>query len=240
MSLINEALKKAQGQRQSQEGTTPPGGPVPPHEPHHPPAQKPHRRSFLWGFLMAVLIVGAFSILLTTFFVRQILNDSENNKTDQPSESAITEPEAAKASGSSSSVTGIEKTEKSPGKQENASKEAVPAETDLPAKEETGPVPEGVTASEDEPRAIPETGSPARTIPPQPPNPAVVARMLEIEIRGVLGGSKVLILDQATGRTKAHRVGDPLEGSMGLIVEEITGSHIKFKDYAGYIHSKSF
>jgi hypothetical protein len=54
------------------------------------------------------------------------------------------------------------------------------------------------------------------------------------------GGVKVLIHDESTGQTRAYRVGEDLEGTMGLVVVGITPNTIQFRDYAGSIHSKSF
>ena len=77
MSLINEALKKAQPER--------PGTPPPSPQPHHlelPPQKPPKRkRSYLWGFLLAVIIVGLFSTMVTAFLVYQILGVEEGEST---------------------------------------------------------------------------------------------------------------------------------------------------------------
>jgi hypothetical protein len=212
MSLINEALKKAQGDRPAhpQQDNPKPGTGLP-MEAHYTPKTKGHRRNFLWGFFVSVLVVGTLTTLLTAYFVRQILGPEG----ETPAKASVA-------------------TAQSP-----VSPEApAPAEASAPAPEKTvkpDPQPAPVADVKEEPAPI----TPPQ--PPMPPNPAVIARLLELEIRGIMSkGTRVLIFDQATGRTKAYRVGESLEGAMGLVVENISNSSIKFKDYAGQIHSKSF
>ena len=62
MSLINEALKKAQSERPSSIQNHPvmQGGQS------HPPQKPPRKRRFLFGFIVAVLIVD--SIISTIFY----------------------------------------------------------------------------------------------------------------------------------------------------------------------------
>jgi hypothetical protein len=88
---------------------------------------------------------------------------------------------------------------------------------------------------------FPETSEAALSKPPTPPNPAVWARLQELEIRGIMsGGNKVLIFDLSTGKTKSYQPGDILDGSLALKIASIDPSAILFEDYAGSIHTKSF
>ncbi len=83
MSLINEALKKAQTDRPSVNPNLPPpvDNGVPPQQP--PPSS--NRRRYLWGFILSILIVGLFTTTLSTFLIYQILGEEEQKakKTDQ-------------------------------------------------------------------------------------------------------------------------------------------------------------
>lgn len=217
MSLINEALKKAQGERPVQGNSPPPGGdaPEPPQEPGHyvPPPDK-GRKSFIWGFVFAVLIVGTVTILLSTYFVWKILGPQEGEKTPETAEVQEV-PEATPPP--AETVDPVVSVQAPPPAEEPA-----PVQS-LPEKPVAGPV---------------EVIEPVH--PAAPPDPAVIARLMELEIRGIMGGTRVLIFDQSSGRNKSFREGDSLEGPMGLVVENISNSSIKFKDYAGQIHTKSF
>lgn len=220
MSLINEALKKAQGDRPARQQ----GGPSNPEtdltaEAHYTPREKGRRRSYLWGFVVSLLVVGTFTTLLTAYFVKQFLG-SEESDPPPPPESVV----------------------RAPSGQPSVDPSDVAATTPAAASP-----PEPAAVSQQEPPTEPPAVQqpPAETTPPPgpptPPNPAVVARLMELEIRGIMSkGTRVLIFDQATGKTKAYASGEALEGPMGLVVETISNSSIKFKDYAGQFHSKSF
>jgi hypothetical protein len=87
MSLINEALKKAQTDRPSVNPNVPP----PPTNPGVPPQQpqpSPNRRRYLWGFILSILIVGLFTTTLSTFLIYQILGEEEK-KADKSGQSRL-------------------------------------------------------------------------------------------------------------------------------------------------------
>ncbi len=69
MSLINEALKKAQSERPG------PSRPeVPMHPGNVPPTPKPPRKKrYLFGFVVSILVVGLLSALLSTYLVLQLI-----------------------------------------------------------------------------------------------------------------------------------------------------------------------
>ncbi|MEX0321067.1 MAG: hypothetical protein AB3N63_02840 [Puniceicoccaceae bacterium] len=83
MSLINEALKKAQGDRPSVNPNMPP--PPDPGIPPQQPQPSPNRRRYLWGFVLSILVVGLLTTTLSTFLIYQILGEEENkgDKSDQ-------------------------------------------------------------------------------------------------------------------------------------------------------------
>lgn len=222
MSLINEALKKVQNQNPGQ--GTPPTTTLPPLPPPTPPAARKPHRSFLWGFLAAVLVVGLFTSMLASFFVWQILGP------DKPPASTETLPPLPRSADS---------LEPPPMVPEAA--EPVPeAPQPEPIASEESPSPPP-SADLPPPVAAPEPApAPARE-PDLPPDPQVVARLMELEIRGIMsGGIKVLIHDRANDRTRAYRVGETIEGAMGLSIAGIAPDTIQFRDYAGAIHTKSF
>lgn len=223
MSLINEALKKAQPPRSA--GSTPapdnpgaagPGkGPAPPHR---------SRLRYLWGFLLSVLIVGILSTAFTSFFIWQLLDEEEDGEPNQPParESARSPVPATPVADMGSTVE--EPTANLPGEPPPAS----------PPETSPEPRPSGL--------ATPPPSAPTEPPPPtQPPDPAVLSRLLELEIRGVMsGGTRILLHDQATDRTKAYMKGETLEGSIRLTIETISETSIEFKDHAGNLHTKSF
>ena len=266
MSLINEALKKVQNQH-GDGPTAPPGHPAAPHPPHSGQPDKGKHRSFVWGFVVAVLVVGLVTSLLATFFVWQILGTDEPVNTPEPAivdkstpetpvqlESA--EPAPLKVQSTPEPAVAAPKPERT----ENlAASELREPELPLPAPASEAAPPEPVSTPpaqtiEQQEASLPvatsiaeESVTPAEpdSRPAQnvasPPDPAVIERLQEIQIRGVMsGGIKVLIQDQSTGRTRAYRVGDDLEGTMGLVVASISSSTIQFRDYAGSITTKSF
>lgn len=212
MSLINEALKKAQGERPVQ-GARTDAGHSPETQGHYVPPPRKNHKSLIWGFILAVFIVGTFSLGLSIYFISKLLDEEET---------AHVAPQAG------IEVAGaVEEQETTEALSEPKAVEEI-VETPPATMTEAVPEPEPVKVAE-----------PAR--PATPPDPAVIARLMELEIRGIMsGGTRVLIYDQSSGRNKTYRAGDSLEGPMGLVVENISNSSIKFKDYAGQLHTKSF
>jgi hypothetical protein len=268
MSLINEALKKVQNQQGATGPTLPPGPPVTPHPPHASQPGKGKHRSFVWGFVVAILIIGLVTSLLATFFVWQILGTDEpvkksdpvvvqDSSPDQPAsnpakplkvENLGPEPEPQSAQASQSPTVPVVAAAEPPSTDPNPAVQTLPSLVESPEPVSTPPA-QAVEPSQALPSApvqTPSTAAVAEAPPPEasapkPPDPAVVTRLQQVQIRGIMsGGIKVLIHDESTGRTRAYRVGENLEGTMGLVVVGITPNTIQFKDYAGSIHSKSF
>ncbi|MGC9451782.1 MAG: hypothetical protein ACP5I4_10075 [Oceanipulchritudo sp.] len=237
MSLINEALKKAQTQRpftrpvEDQDDPSPPS----PQAAQHPP----RRRGYLWGFIIALVFVGLLSSGTATFLVWQILGTNGEGAAASPSSDTAV-PETA-----ASPPAPAEPSEATPLEPSTAVASVAPSAEAEPA---AGPVQDvvGKSAAGDEPRlpGPPVAARPAVETPrasPLPPNPAVWARMEELEIRGIMsGGNKVLIHDTSNGKTKAYEPGDLLDGSLGLKIASISPNTIVFEDYGGVPHTKSF
>jgi hypothetical protein len=229
MSLINEALKKAQGQR--------PAAARPPREPQHADMpvqqpQQPKQRSMLWGFLIVIIFVGLFSAGAATFLVWQLIGqgDAENTAAAQPQPSPAAAIAAVPAPAVEPAATG-------PGP-------LTPVEPAAPAPEPELPVGQPLAAAGTE--VIPPlqqeavTESAAVRVPTEYDS-AIWARLEQIEIRGIMsGGSRVLIFDTATGKTKSFQPGEMLDGALGLKVASIAPSTIIFEDHGGSPHTKSF
>ncbi len=240
MSLINEALKKAQTDRPAGDAGSRDHAMHQPGPPHSPPGKR--KRSPIWGFLLAVLIIGLFSASISTVLVYKILGEDE----------APTQPEVQ------------------PGPAEEPESQVTARETEVPAQLEpqpAGPVAEvqaeepvieepaaassppatrnaGVTASGGEPVPVPPEQAPVAEQPaPEPavPNAALWERLEELEIRGMMsGGTKVLIYDSSNGKTRSYVEGDLFDGALGLRISAIQSNSIVFEDYAGNELSKSF
>jgi len=221
MSLINEALKKAQSPRPAGSGPSP--GSSGAAESGKVPVPPPRNRlRYLWGFLLSVLIVGIISTAFTSFFIWQLLEEEDKEPNQLPARESSKLPVPA---------TPVVETG-SPEK---------PA-ADLPEEPSPATPPEASPEPQSSRLATPPTTAPAEpSAPPPPPDPAVISRLLELEIRGVMsGGTRILLHDQTTDRTKAYMKGETLEGSFGLTIESISKTSIEFKDHAGNIHTKSF
>lgn len=245
MSLINEALKKAQTQRPG--GTAPPlAGPASGGPPHGQPPAGKRPRSFIWGFLAALFVVGFVTIGLSSFFIWQILETDGEAPTGSPPatvelasaivEEPVPQPVQDPAQPAASPLT---PDTAAPPEADSATPaanltEEPPPPVDAPAQS-TAPEPVEAIAEAPPPASPPPAGLSA------PPDPRVIARLMELKIRGIMGGgTKVLIHDTASGQTRAFEAGDSLEGPMGLTVSVIRSSSITFTDYAGIPHTKSF
>jgi len=250
MSLINEALKKAQQDRPEMSPAPPPGDPMPPPRPPQHQEKKKHR-GFLWGFLLALVIVGAVSSLLAAFLVLQLLDPKSPEPEPEPGSTPVVQtesaplPEAREASTIQEAEVLIEESSipvPDEAKEMEPPSEAAPLVEDLQASPEiTADAP---IASIPEAEAV-ENQPIVKEIPapPEPrlPNPDVIARLREVEIRGIMSGAtKVLIHDISTGKTRGYTVGESMQGPLGLSIFKISNNSIQFKDYAGHIHTKSF
>ena len=118
MSLINEALKKAQGPRSTNSGRST-EAPSPSTAGKDPVPPRRSRLRYLWGFLLSVLIVGILSTAFTSFFIWQLLEEEE-----------APQPPARESVAADNSVpeTPLPEKEPSPAPTEDLSGEAPPLE----------------------------------------------------------------------------------------------------------------
>jgi len=238
MSLINEALKKAQSDRPvgdagSRDHLL--------HMPGPPHKQPPRKRSPIWGFLLAVLIIGLFSASVTTILVYKILGEEE------------TPPQTAQVAKTKPGTPAVETAAQEQPEPEAATP-VVEAATEDPVVPEPIPAEAAgqsatssavVTVNAGEPVTVtPEQSLPAAEpvqSPPPVPNAAMWARLEELEIRGMMsGGTKVLIYDSASGKTRSFVEGDLIDGTLGLRISSIQSNSIVFEDYGGNELTKSF
>lgn len=242
MSLINEALKKAQGER----GDTPSAStsdPLPDHlGTNYTP--KPRKRNHIWGFIIAVLVITLIGTIASVILLKQFM----------PTEEA---PEITAAPAKTQPGT----TPAAPAPEAIPPAAPTVAEVEPPTPVSTVEVPVIIqTIEAPAPRTAAETATPIAEPDPLDPflqeetpkttkpitsssgaNPAVWNRLQNLEIRGVMsGGEKVLIQDLRSGRTKRFGPGDMVDGTLGLRITTITLSEIVFTDYDGSQYTKSF
>ena len=243
MSLINEALKKAQTERKTDS------------QPHQTTAeaaaaailsshqQKPKRkRNFLWGFVISVLVVGLLASGISLILVNQLFTEEESyqhppaaaqQKPSLPPTAAIDAPSAEKvtpvpaSSGPNPAPAAMNPAAQSPASAAQTVVQPPPAAVATPSATPTPPTPPPSSAAKPRTQAK--------------PNPEVWARLEELEIRGIMpGGSKVLIFDKRTGQNKTFQTGDMLDGSLGMRLGNLSPNQIEVEDYGGYIYTKSF
>lgn len=238
MSLINEALKKAQSERPSSIQNHPVmqgGG-------HSHPQQKPPRkRRFLFGFIMAVLIVGLFSTGVSTYLVYQILGtdkseEAGNAQAARPVEVAATQADPATATTPPPAET-VKVQEPVVGKEVTEVVKAAPT-TPVEAPVAQQPVPQEIVA----PPPVVEVPAPEpAVVQAAGTDPSTWNRIDEFEIRGIMSrGEKVLIFDARNQRSKTYRPGDLIDGALSLRVASITTSVITFENNDGAQFRKSF
>ena len=249
MSLINDALKKAQAQRPS--STT--HHPVMQGGPDHIPAKPPRKRRYLFGFVVAVLVVGLFSTLISTYLVYQILGKDAPEKGSVAGNSPVSEvlppaesaPAPVKAEASSTPQA-----EQAMVAETQETFAATAAGAPEPSQAEVTPPPTPVPTPE------PVVTQPA-PLPPPAPAPVQVAaapgpeafpevwnRLQDFEIRGVMSGGgktpKVLIYDLKTQKSRSYRPGDLIDGALSIKVAVISEGTIDFENHAGARFSKAF
>jgi hypothetical protein len=232
MSLINEALKKAQPQRNSPGTVQPEAVPAPP--PHYSPPRR--KRSYLWGFLLAVLLVGLFSAIVSTYLVYQVLGSGEQAESDGGTPAPI-------ASNADPQVTSEIA---SPGIEQKTVNQTA---SSAPPEDRTAPEPDPASMNSPSTAASlagvesEEATAPVASARPTatPTNREAWERLQSLEIRGIMsGGTKVLIFDLVTGKTRSYTPGEIIDGALGLKVSSIDPNVISFEDYDGATLTKPF
>jgi len=230
MSLINEALKKAQSERPSSIQNHPvmQGGQS------HPPQKPPRKRRFFFGFIVAVLIVGLFSTGVSTYLVYQILGTDKKEETGNAQDEKSTEVTATPVDPVTATTPPVE--------------EAVKPQEPVPEKVVTEVVEVAPKTPVEAPVAEQTVAQPPAVEVPAPAvvqvvgtDPAIWSRIDEFEIRGIMSrGEKVLIFDSRNQKSKAYKPGDLIDGALSLKVASITTSVITFENNDGAQFRKSF
>lgn len=244
MSLINEALKKAQNERQpggnaKQAAAEAAAAAILSSQPEKPRRRK---RNYLWGFIISVLVVGLLASGVSLILVNQLVKEEEAYR-QQPApqaQAAVPVPETAAqtpaADAAPAQAQDSAETATLAGRAETVS--APMADSVPPVNTPVSPV------AMDEPAAAPVADSRTSSTRPAPEaraNPEVWARLEEFEIRGIMpGGSKVLIFDKRTSQSQTFRTGDMLDGTLGIRLGNLSPNQIEVEDYGGYTYTKSF
>jgi hypothetical protein len=247
MSLINDALKKAErerGERSVPQTASP--------EPVAKPPRARRKQRYLRGFLLSLLIVGTLTTISTTYLVNQLLEDTPNSTSlvddlrnllsdavdPIPEKSSPSEPASP---AESANVSGAQ-----------AANEIAPTlpttepETPLASKDTSG---EASTSSKARSELLQSTepiaDSPSQTpsgpdsdtpVSAAPENLVVVQdqqadfadSLRTLEIRGIMQSSgRVLIFDASDGRTRTYSVGDTITGLPDCTVLEIDGKNVR-------------
>jgi flagellar basal body-associated protein FliL len=245
MSLINEALKKAQSDRPSSIHAHPAmqGMPMDPQQ------KPPKKKRYLFSFIIAILVVALLSTLISTYLVYQILGD-DDSQPDEVVQSDKVEviPEQA------APIPDQEPVEPEPVTPGPVAKHTVDEENQatqveepqvevaIEKVEESTPLPEPTPVEViPEPEPVPVIQEAAPTIAKIDTNPQVWNRLMEFEIRGIMsGGTRVLIFDSRTGKARAYQPGDLVDGALSLKVSSIDQNIINFQNNDGSIFPKSF
>ncbi len=242
MSLINEALKKAQAQRQGGTPSQPPPPGMPPPG-NAPPSAGP---SHLWPIVLAffgvaVLFAGGAALIVWGLMRSsgeqrdQTVVTAPADTVPQPSApEAVPTPAPTPDESIESPASALPSEEvSSPGLAT-----PTPAPTAIPSQPE--PTPRHVA-----PAASPSpspTATPARDVPaPARANPAVESFLARLEVRGVMaGGQRALLYNHDTQRTQAYEAGATISNELQLRVGEITMRSITFVDHDGFVYTKRF
>lgn len=259
MSLINEALKKAQAQRQS--ATPPPGAPPPGEGPRlRPPGSSGGPTfwlvSLLIGGIVVIFVIGAGLIVWglrgtevpppsppPVAAQAGVVTPDSVDRVDEtgseiPPESTAADPEPANPPAREGAAA--PEPEAEPNAPVTGENEGNPA-PEAPAGEKEQATPESAThAASPEPNAEP-ADVPVAPTPQIDPDPNVQTYLALLEVRGVMsGGQKALIYNRSTERSRAYTAGATINNELQIRIQDITESSISFVDHDGYVYTKSF
>ncbi|HEY0943833.1 MAG TPA: hypothetical protein VGD81_01150 [Opitutaceae bacterium] len=245
MSLINEALKKAQKLRAEEPTAVPPAMPGgPPPAPITPRRQPWSARTVVWSVFGAVSLI-IFSIAFTILF----LGGGDKNSAPAPRPSQPTLARAPAISPSSAPVT-IAPAPPVPAPEIKPALEPQPAEVPVlvpaPAQQAPSPTVDAPVEPASPPRSDPVVINPApspapapaptRTAPPRP-DPQVYRFIDTLRITGIRASAtdpKVLMND------RLFRLNDIVDRGFGLRLTRIEPSSLTFVDNTGAVYTKNF
>jgi hypothetical protein len=232
MSLINDALKKAQRQRTGHHSATsqppmPGGGAAPLRSAGGKSGSNPQLLLLGAGALLGVLIAAGFMI-----FVRGGKSDTvpaptaapvASTPAPKPAEPSVAAPVAFSSSVKSAEPTLVVKTE------------PAPAPVTNPAASPAAP---STAAS-----AAATAPTPTVAVAPTPSEPAAPSlRMIEaieaLRVAGIRAGTgsdaKVLMND------RVYRIGDTVDHALGIKLTAVTANSLSFRDASGATYTRNF
>ncbi len=228
MSLINEALKKAQKQRT---GDSPPLAAMP--GVGGEPAARIARRAKPVGFNAMLLRIGfgaggAVVLLIAGIFLVRVLK----NRPEAPPPAKISPPATAPAAVTAPVPASV--TPAAPSTSTNTF--VLPLATPAPAVVQKN---EPVAAKvEPQPVSPPPEVAPPKPVAPAPKmNPKAIAYIENLHIAGIRASSydsKVLMNDHV------YRIGDLVDPDLGIKITGITSSSLTFKDDRGAGYTRQF
>ncbi len=267
MSLISEALKKAQAHQQAQ--VTPSSAdahqPRPPtvlsaqlsgaHTQHAPVHHGPQ-----WPVIAALIGGMAALLLLSTGVIVWVLLRSASPETAPEVATTTLTASPAPASPPMQATPGVPEAATEPDTREIVAtalppilfkvdeQAAPPAQPEIispepvpPVLSSTSPAPTETAHTAPATPAAAAPAAPETVTPPPAPDPLIAAHIAQLEVRGVMtGGSKILLFDPAESRSRAFSAGDQVNDQMGLVIEDISARTITFVDHAGAIYTKGF
>lgn len=245
MSLINDALRKAQQARTQAPNLAPSlsgGAPT--------PAPSGHSPKFWWivAALGGTTLAFACSLLLSVYIYHDVIVGDAQPAAASPAP----QPSATPDHTTTTTLDTAHHTPiafKPPEPIANTPPIAPPTQAPPPAATPPNPAPSSAahtppaTAQPQPPAAVTD---PPNVPPPTPkaepaPDPAMAAIVERIQVRGIFSNrSKVLIFDPQTRKSIACAPGDPVDSTTRLKVYAISDDSIQLIDHGGFIYTKFF
>jgi len=238
MSLINDALKKAQAQRSG--GMHPPAPPAdgtgldfpnlesPPNL--QPPPPPPQRGPNLWALIGIFVAIAILFAAGSALVVWGLLADDKAAPTATATPATAPEPAAPAASGPIARAQDLSQQAAERAAETEAILDAAPAAAVAESSAQQLTPPAEVTAAP----------PPAPTPAPVVHNPAVDEFLEGIEIRGMMPGGRVLIHDVAANKSRTYEPGAIVNNALQLRLLKTSGSEVTFIDHAGATYVKYF
>ncbi|MFP4541318.1 MAG: hypothetical protein ACLFR7_06775 [Opitutales bacterium] len=262
MSLISEALKKAQAQQRAalppSPGTIPEtGAPMPPSSfGSAPPMAAPSGPSLglliTFGAVFAIALLGG-GALLTWGVLRALGPETAVSEPSTAARQEVAPAGAPLVADSSPPLDASLATPPTPATSLSPIAFKLEPETDIESPPDSPPVADHLppSATAEEPTAVdpnlpapslpPPAARPEPEPPPTEPDPAHLAYVAQLEVRGVMtGGRKVLLYDPQIQRSRALAEGDLIGEAQVLHITAIEPHRLVFQDESGALYTKRY
>lgn len=218
MSLINDALKKAEEDRRHR---TDPGGKTAASAQTRPSP----RRKMLRGVLFTMLLGGFAASALSLYLAASMLGEDPEPPQQPRTLARAAEPSPTTEAGPEPRREA--QTTPEPQRTTSPQEPAAAEESDPPAPQPDSPAPEPPAMEEEE--------------APPGPDPSLQDRVSGLRVRGVVsGGQRILLYDPAGDTTAALEPGDRLPGEPRLRLEKIRQNELHFIDPHGNRYTQFF